>query len=823
LIGNNSHAPLAGIRVLDLATEHAELTGRLLADLGAQVIKAEPHGGAASRRMPPFDEQQPSKSLYWAYVGAGKTSIVLDITSVEGRRRFLELVAGADVLIESFRPGFLESLKYDYATLAENNARLIQLCVSPYGQHGPKSLWPATDLTIEAAGGRIALQGDSDRPPLPVGYPQAAFQAGAQGAADILIALNERAISGCGQLLDLSMQEVMFWTLMGAQGAPVCVASDPPGSGDDRSTAQSGLAGLVPGFLACADGIVAVGLAAISPGVKGMLKLVIEEAAETQQLHSDLLAVDWDRWVELLKDGTISQSLFLQALELLQKFVKARSKADLTRWAQLKDVRLGPCFDARDLLSDEHFAAREFFCEIDGLIQPGRWAQLSRTPLSLASSAPELGAGPWPDWSQTTPYCAPKTPIPQRQGHAFAGLKVADFSWVAAGPTITKALADHGATVVKIESSKRPDLARTLPPFWPGEAGLERSYWMSLYGTSKYSLACDLTSQAGRQLARSVVDWADVVVESFSPGTMKRFGLDYQSLADSRPDLVMLSTSLLGQTGPRAEFAGFGQQGAGFAGLHAITGWPDRIPSGVYAPYTDVIAPKFGISALAAALLERRHSGRGQYIDLSQVESAVHFIAPVVLDYAANGHIAGPAGCDSLQACPHGIFPAAGKERYVAIAIETALQWRALCSLVSVGDLAQPAFDDLQARLRVAPEINAAIAAWTVLHDRYALVEQLIGAGIPASVVLRPTEVYKDPQIEARGFKQVLEHSVLGPIEVWGFPTRFSARDTMVLRPPPCYGEHSRFVMRELLGLSERDMQNFVSAGACGESSSLFN
>jgi len=805
-------APLEGIRVLDLATPRAELAGRLLADLGAGVLKIEPPGGADARRLPPFDDRDASRSLFWEFTGAGKSSRVVDLRTPAGRSELRDLAAGADVLIESFDCGTMAEWGLDYANLVAINPRLVYLSVTPYGQWGPKSRWPATDLTIEAAGGRLALQGDRDRPPLPIGYPQASLQAGAQGAADIVIALNERAMSGLGQYLDLSMQEVMFWTLMGVQGAAICTGTDPPGSGDDRGAPHLGGMSLVPTQLPCADGYVAVVLGAVNGRGEGLISFVARDVALRGELDGDLAGIDWGRWPRLLQDAAITEDQLLRAIDLVRRFVAAQTKHDLTRWALANDLRLGPYFDTADVLRDEHFQARRFIVDVSGTKHPGPWARLSRTPLVTARPPPAWNAGSGTSWKpRSGPAGDPSGPT--SRGDAFAGVRVADFTWVAAGPTITKALADHGAEVVKLESMNRPDLSRTLPPHFDGKPGPNRSYWMCLYGTSKRSLACDLSTAEGRELAGRVVDWADVVVESFSPGTMERFGFDYATLARTRPDLIMLSTSLLGQTGPLARFAGYGQQGAGFAALHAITGWPDRAPSGVFGPYTDVIAPKFGIAALGAALLERRSSGLGQHIDLAQVEASLYLVAPLLLDQSVNGRTATACGLDSATACPNGVYAVAGIERYLAIAVETVDQWRALKTVVPLQTFDDIRFDALTERRGVSAEIDRAIATWVRHRERHEVERRLVDAGVPAAVVQRVTDIHGDPQFVAREFKQILPHAEVGEVEIWGFPTRFSAKPVMVPRAPPCFGEHTAYVLRELLRLDEATIEQYARGG----------
>ncbi len=797
-------AALDGIRVLDLTSARGELAGRLLADLGAEVLKINCLQGRQSRELPPFSND--GTSLFETAYQIGKKSLSINLNHAAGRQAFLNLASRADVVIESFNPGYADSLGIGYQKLSQQNPSLIYAAISPFGQEGPKSQWPATDLTIEAAGGRLSIQGDSDRPPLPVGFPQAFLHSGAQVAADIVVALNERFVSGLGQFLDNSAQETMWWTLMNAQGSPVCGGENPPGAGDDRGTHGRGLGTQI---VSAKDGLVTIAPGASSGRTKSMYTYAFEEAKQRGELPVGLDGFDWNNWVAHYRAGELTRDHLQKVGELLRDFIKRRTKLELVDWALEGDLRLGPLNTTKDLLNFPQFVERGFFKTIDCVQQPANWVRMSRTPLRHEpQSDVGLSEVPW----KRSPRREKAPAI--RSGNAFEGIKVADFSWVAAGPTVAKCLADHGATVVKVESQTRPDLSRTLPPFVDSQPGLNRSYWSFLYGTSKLSLQCNLSIDAGRDLARRVCDWADVVIESFSPGTMKRFGLDYSSLSQNRPELIMFSTSMLGQTGPLSRYAGFGQQAAGFCGLHYITGWPDREPCGVASPYTDVVSPKFGITSLASAIFERRKSGLGQHIDLAQAECSMLFLAPLVLDAAANGKTARAQGFDSLYACPQGVYQCRGTERYIAISVETTEQWNALSNLISGFEFTDTSYETFESRWNERNQINKYIGLWTEDKDPFELEAKLVGHGIPASVVMRPLDVYNDPQIEARELKQLLNHTECGEVVHFGFPTRFSAKKQMVLAAPPCIGEHNDHVMRDLLKMSDDEIRELRAAGA---------
>ncbi len=805
--------PLSHIRVLDLTTPLGEMAGRTLSDLGAEVIKIEMPGGAAARRLPPFargKESDPQGSLYWASVALGKKSVVLDVTTAEGRVALLGLAAGADVFIESWPPGEAASHGLGYAGLAALNPALVYASVSPFGQTGPAAMAPATDLTIEAASGLLMLQGDGDRPPVPVGYPQASFHAGVQAAADICIALCERDTSGLGQHLDVSAQAAMVWTLMNATGYPPNVNGDPPGYCEQRAAPAARFLGVaIPRMLEAADGWVTWAIAL--PVVGGRTFHGLMAWAEREGFVPELLrGRDWNDFISQAVGGKLPPDDIAAGVEACQALARSKTKRELQTFAANTGILVSAVYTVPDLLSDPQLEARGYWTKVDGRTHPGPIPRLTATPAELGAPAPALGQ------HQSLASGKRREPavLPGSRGarqSAFAGLKVADFAWVGVGPLISKALADHGATAIHLESATRPDILRLLPPYKDGVPGINRSQFVANFNTSKLGLACDLSLPEGRALAQRVIDWSDVVVESFTPGTMAKFGFDYDTLRRSRPDLVMLSTCLRGQTGPERGYTGFGGQGASLAGVHALTGWPDRPPAGPWGAYTDFINPRYGIAALAAAIAHRRRTGVGQYIDLSQSEGGIRFIEPLVLDYVVNGNASPARGHESPYAAPHGVYQCAGVERYLAIAVESDQQWRALVELtglpfeLGLGPSQRRALD---------AAIDADLQAWSGTRDAFEAAEALRGAGVPAYAVLRPTDLYRDPQLAHRGFFVTLDHTEMGPTPYDGFATTFSGTPAILRGPGPCLGEHTDQVLRDVLGLSDDEIANLAVSGA---------
>ena len=340
-------------------------------------------------------------------------------------------------------------------------------------------------------------------------------------------------------------------------------------------------------------------------------------------------------------------------------------------------------------------------------------------------------------------------------GPVLAGVRVWDASWVGVGPLTAKYLADYGATVVHTETAGRLDVLRNAPPFRDGVPGLNRSQFFADFNSSKLGLGVDLKHPRGREVALALAGWADVVVESFSPGVMGQFGLGYDCLAEVSPSLIMLSTSMNGQTGPRRRFAGFGTVMAPMAGFSEITGWPDRPPGSPYGAYTDFVSPRFAATALLAALDHRRRTGQGQYIDLAQYEASVQLHAPWLLDFEVNGQLVSRDGNRSPAAAPQGIYRCAdedGRERWVAIAVEDDGQWAAFAAALGSPPWAlEPRFATLRGRKAHEDDLDALVSTWTA-GLRSTEVFYRLQPAVPAAPVHDARDLQQDPQIRYRQY-----------------------------------------------------------------------
>jgi benzylsuccinate CoA-transferase BbsF subunit len=398
---------------------------------------------------------------------------------------------------------------------------------------------------------------------------------------------------------------------------------------------------------------------------------------------------------------------------------------------------------------------------------------------------------------------------------ALEGIKVAEFAWVVVGPSTSRYLADHGATVVKIESHKRMDTNRVNGPFVNGIPTPDGSMFFGKHNPNKFSVSIDLRSPKGKELAWKLIKWADIVSESFSPGTMEKLGMGYEEVKKVRPDIIYFSSSMQGRGGPHSSYAGYGQNAINFCGLTEVTGWPDRLPSPPYGACSDYISCRFAAFSILSALEYRRRTGKGQYIDQSQFESTIHFMAVPIMDYQINGKIMTRDGNRLPYASPHGVFKCKGEDRWAAIGVMNEEQWQKFCLITGNAALAkQPKYATLEQRKKNEDELDKLVTAWTMQHTPEEIEKTFQQAGIPANAVERPSDIYKDPQIEHRKYFTTLEHSFMGQ-QKYEAQACFIMSETPRLldRPSPCLGEHNEYVFKELLKMTDDEVADYIISG----------
>jgi crotonobetainyl-CoA:carnitine CoA-transferase CaiB-like acyl-CoA transferase len=812
---------LAPYRVLDVTDHRGLLAGHMLAQLGADVVQFEPRGGSRARLEPPFAPHWPSgeDSLYWAAYAAGKRSIVGD--PVSDPALWERLVRAADFLIDSAAPSERRPAWLDPATVAALNPHIVHVSITPFGLTGPKRDWHDSEITLWAAGGPLLLTRDDAGRPLRISVPQAYLHGAATAAGAALIAHAAREKDGRGQHVDVAVLQSLPQCTLGAMLAGE--VGHPNFVPRPQSRAQSGSA---PVDLSgsgsftrrskwqVADGLAEMHLAmgpASGPSTNKLFAWMRKEGALPQRF------ADWD-WTTLhqrQKAGEIRPDDLEEARALVATFLQGLHKADLMQVAIERGVRIAPIETIADLANSEQFAARGFITEIEGAF--GRY----RLPGAFASGCDDAFATPAPaptldehrdailvEW---TPRPVATAPLSDDQ--PLAGLKVLDLAWVVAGPLIGRNLADFGATVVRVESSKRIETARLMGPFPGGTHHVQRSALYDTCNTGKLGLSLDLSRPAARDVIRDLVRWADVLVESFTPGQMARWGLSYADLAAINPSLVMVSTSLTGQTGPYAGYSGYGNHGAAIAGFQNLVGHADGIPVGPYGPYTDFVAPRFGLTATLAALDHRRRTGRGCWLDVSQTEAGVQFLAAQIAEHSVTGAVQGPTGNRDPVMAPHGVFPVHGDDAWIAIAVRNDAEWAVLARLIR-GDAVGPGFATLAGRKAREDVLEGIVAAWTSTHDSDAVEAFLQQHGIAAHRLVSSDDFARDPQFNSRRHLVRLHDAILGDTICETTPFVLSRTPAQFQRAAPAFGRDNAYVLRDILGYDDARLQALHDAQA---------
>jgi len=767
---------LSPYRVLDLTNEDGLLCGQILADLGADVIQIEPRAGSTGRRVGPYrkGDEGLEASLFFAAYTRNKRGLALDLDDRADREILLRLVAGADFLIESERPGRLAELGLGYEDLAPIQPGLVYVSISPFGQTGPKSQWRGSDLTQMAASGFAYLSGDSNDPPTRICVPQAHAHAGSDAAVGALIAHLGRQRTGRGQHVDVSAQQSvtlanMFRTLDEAIGmAPAeRVASGLQAGGV-----------VVPLRHRTRDGWVTLG-PAVMPSTGHFMQRLLAWVAEEGFCDAALADENWGAFGIRLGAGVLPPDAYDPIARALDEFFATKTHEEVLRAAVERKLLIAPVFGMDEIIESDQLRERGFSVSVERAgapaeRYPGPFAKFSGAPLAyrlppprldehgpeLRSEAPRepapLGNRPLaggPDdvgRPEATASLEAPSPLP------LDGIKILDLFWVIAGPAGTRMLADYGATVVRVESSKHLDTLRVSPPWQFGQPHLEGAAGFQSANANKLGVTIDLSSEEGRAIVLDLVRWADVVTESFAPGVMDTRGLGYEQLRKVKPDLIMISSCIMGQTGPWRKFTGFGRLAASLVGFQPLVSWPGQPPAGPFGAYTDAIASRYNALAILAALEYRDRTGEGQYIDQSQTEAALHFLAPAFLDWTVNGQLASAVGNNDDGYFPHAMFPAAGDDRWVAIAVKGDEEWRSLCRLIERPEL----IDRRQEKAAIEAELSAALSDWTRAREAADAAAELQAHGIPAHAALDTPGLFTDPQLQHRGHFVEIPHDI---------------------------------------------------------------
>jgi crotonobetainyl-CoA:carnitine CoA-transferase CaiB-like acyl-CoA transferase len=794
---------LSEYRVLDLTDERGHLAAFILAQMGAEVIAIEPPSGSHARQLAPFAEgiDDGEHSLHhWAY-NRGKKSVVLDLDTPDGISELRRLIAGADVMFDSFDPGVMASLGLTPSEIAELNPHMIDVSITAFGGDGPKANWEHSDLTLQAAAGNMVLTGDEDRSPLRAGgtLPQAFGNAASEAAGAALIALFERqSTSGLGQHIDVSAQHSMNQCTQSNSLATPLGATPPT-----RLAGGVELGGIrIQIMWPCLDGYASVSFLfgpAFGPFTTNLMTWIYEEGFCDEATRDK----DWVEYALMLLDGREPKEEYQRVKDILTKFFATKTKAELLEAAMKRRVLITPVTTTEEVVNSEQLDFRGYWETVehgDGSMvdYPGAFAKFAETPLKVLAEAPRLGdhtvqvlsePDRGADVAITEPIASTALPL--------EGVKVLDFMWAMAGPAASRVLADYGAEIVRVESSNKLDAVRSISPFPADVADPDKSGIYHNMNAGKRGLTLDMAKPGAVDVIWDLIDWADVVLESFSPKAMTAWDLDYQQIQKRRPDIIMASSCLMGQTGPLAMLAGFGTMAAAISGFFYPVGWTDRAPTGPYSAYTDYTSPRWLVASVMGALEHKRRTGQGQYIDLSQAEAALHLMAPALLEYSINGNIWERAGNRDIVFAPQGGYPTSGNDNWIAISCKDDDQWQSLAQEMNRGDLADLTADERHAQ---HDELDSVISAWTVEQEGIELMERLQTLGVAAHIVQNSPELVADEQMTHRGCFVEVAHASHEPFFVDGTRFHMSRTPAQVTHAGPIFGEHTFEILMECAG-----------------------
>ena len=791
---------LAGVRVLDCTNQLGWVAGRVLADLGADVLKVE-------------SSDVGLKEVAWQAHNLNKRCLILDIRSQSDALD--RLVAGTDILLETATPGTAEFELFDHSILCDRNDRLIHVAITPFGRTGPRAEWLASDLELMAASGAMSLAGKAGAMPVRVSAPQSGGWAGVSAAVGALIALHARQFTGRGQLVDISAQAAI---IAGLAHAPTFwdLERTVPMRAGEFITGRSVKGARFRAFWPCRDGYINF---ILYGGVAGQRtnQALVEWMRETGVVLGVLEEVDWTTFSPTL----LTQSQVDAIEDPVGRFLGGLTKREFLNEASQREMLGYPVSNVADIANDPQLAARNFwtdvasadgksqrfcgsFAIVDGERKPTRY-----TPTDVSATPDEIRA--WLDI---------KPPEPVRQapeseaGMPLSDVKVCVFGGYAAGPWIGKLLANFGALVVHVETRDRPDGFRLeYPPFKNGRKDVNHGAAFAFFNDSKFGITLDVKKPGGLDLAKRLTDWCDIVIENMRPGVMARLGLGYDALTQTNPDLIQLSTCNMGQTGPRAHMPGFGSQLSAMAGFCGLVGERDGPPMLLYGPYIDFIAALYGASAILAALARRRTSKRGAHIDLSQYECGLQFLASELLEFHTNGEVAHRRGNFDPSASPHGAYLCADGE-WLALSVWSKDEFMRLAGLIGHSEWTQDKqFQSLAGRCEKANVIDAAITEWCGSLAAGAAATALQSSSIHAYAVNTVADLFCDPQLAHRGTWRLRPHPFIGD-QAYYFPG-FDLSDTPgdVTRAGPVLGGDNEKVYREWLGLSKAEFERYRDSG----------
>jgi crotonobetainyl-CoA:carnitine CoA-transferase CaiB-like acyl-CoA transferase len=783
-------APLEHLRVIDLTDVRGALAARLLADLGADVIRVPPPATAAAP-LPP--------SVH-AFRNANKRGASIDLETGAGRATFAALCAEADILIENLDAAARERLELSPRALEERQPHLVHVAIADFGLSGPRAAWRLEALPAFAASGALFASGLAERAPCWHPGRVAHDCAAVFAALGALVAVFDRDRQGGGQTVEVSVQEAAMsglnpWAIPLADYQRVypMVPSAPARNGDGSYL-----------VLPASDGHVRIVIGNAKHWRGFMAVLGRPEALEGEQ---------WENLVFRMVNSDVIRAIASDA-------TRPRTRADLFEDARRNGVPLAPVHRPSEFVAAEQTRARRFFHRAhvpgggDAPLAGPPW-RLERTPGSIRRPAPSTA----PE-GQVASGFAPRGESPSwpagdgakasTAGCLLDGVRVVELGVAAVVPELCWVLSELGAEVIKIESRAHLDVLRNATL----DGQPNRSWTFNDECRGRKSVCLDLGTKRGRELALDLCARADVIAENHRGGVLRQLGLDYDSVRPRNPAVIYFSSQGYGRGGPLGEMQSFGPLNAAFAGVQLLWNHGDApYPAGTSLAHPDHIAGKMGAVAVLAALDHRRRSGGGQLIDMAQTEAAAYLIGEVYLEATLTGRDPEPQGNRVDHAVPHGVYPCSGEDRWCAIAVGDDAAWSRL--VARLGWTAEPELGSLAGRLAARDRIDARLSEWTRARPPEEAAAELQSVGVSAMAVQNGDDHRADPHLAERGAIVTVEHPEVGAERHVGNPIRLSRSRLRTAAAAPLLGADTESVLTELLGLSREEVARLVATGVC--------
>ena len=783
---SNGGGPLEGLRVLDLTSYLSQHCARSLGDMGADVIMVEPPDGDPARMLPPFagNIEHPERSLRFIHANRSKRGVVLDITDAADRESIAALAARSDILVEDFKPGYLESVGLGYEDLKAANPNLVYVSITPFGQTGPHAEYLGGDLIAQAGAGMMFGNGDDERPPVMAPFEMVSQLACMHALYGAILAIRARRVIGHGQHVDVSRQEASLW----AQHSYISRYSYM--NQITRRDGHHSAFGAVNTYHTRDDGYVN-----LSIYMRHHFGRMATELMGNHPVLSDEMW--WEREVRQENREVIDQ--------LVQEYMDTVDRDDVAERGQAIGMPIVPVLSPAEFADSAHAKEREFFIDMEHPVigsykTAGPPLKFSKTPWEPSRTAPLLGQHTdevLAELRESAPPAAVRetaaAPAGGSNGYKpLDGIRVVDFTRAFAGPLSTMFLGFFGAEVIKVESEGLDD-NRT-----PGQTTFQD------LNRAKISATIHAQKPEGVELIKELTRGSDAVIENFRPTVMDRLGIGYEELIKVKPDIIMLAMPGMGNTGPLSTYFCYGQQIMGVSGITNLWGHPDApMDTRIKMPFPDYIAGIYGALSVAAALEYRDRTGEGQYIELAQVEGGAHLLTVAYMDYMINGHNPPPSGNRSEFYAPHGVYPCIGFDEWCAIEVQTEEQWQALVAAIdSPGWANDERFATMKARIANKEELDRNIGEWTRQFTPRVVMRILQKAGVPSTYVANGEQLYVDPHLRSRPAAIVeANHADAGVMEHQGIDANLSDTPGDAGQACPIKGQQNDYVFGEILGL----------------------